>query len=172
MNPETISIIKDLAVIILSVTAAALCVALTVGLIRLFPYLRRSASNLDKTTAATAQISQDFAAVSEGVAQNLSKTTDNLEKTTAATAQISQDFAAISKQTSQNFAQSVENVAQATQDVGHFAGILGFIASLLDIRGLASQLDFGNIKNLRDFGRFLLDRTPDFSRIFSRWRSG
>lgn len=172
MSPETISIIKDLVVIILSVTAIVLCVALTVGFIRLFPYLRRSASNLEQTTEATAQISQDFAAVSEGVAQNLSKTTENLEKTTAATAQISQDFAAVSQEASQNFAKSVENVAQATQDLRYFVGVLEFIASLTDIRGLANRLDLGSIKNLRDFGRFFLEHTPDFSRIFSRWRSG
>lgn len=172
MNPETIAIIKDIAIIILAVTAIVLCVALTVGFIRLFPHLRRSAQNLAETTAATAQISQDFAAISEGAAQNLSKTTENLEKTTAATAQFSQDFAAVSKDASQNFAESVANVAQATRDLRHFAGVLEFIASLTDIRGLATHLDFRNIKNLRDFGRFFLEHTPDFTRIFSRWRGG
>ncbi len=96
MVAEIIAIIKDVSIIGLVVTATALLVVLTVGLIKLFPSWRRTSDNLERSTAATAKISEDFAAVSEDVAQNLAKltkdsaqTAENLKESTSLLANIS-----------------------------------------------------------------------------------
>lgn len=52
---DAISLAKDVAIIALVVTAAALCVTITVGVMRLLPALRQSVLNLEKVTSSAVE---------------------------------------------------------------------------------------------------------------------
>ncbi len=70
--PQPVSLAKDIAVIVLAVAAAALCVTITVGWIRLLPALRRSVLNLEEVMSSAV-----------GAAPHMVETAVNVKNTTA-----------------------------------------------------------------------------------------
>ena len=87
---EALAIAKEVAIILLVVSAAALGIFAIVGLVRLFPHLRRLVENLSVTTASTAKVDGDLASVSSDI-------TADVKKTTAAVAEASENLVKGSK---------------------------------------------------------------------------
>ena len=135
---EALAIVKEVAVIVLVASATVLCVVAIVGLIRLFPYLRRLVENLAGTTMSTSKIAGDLASVSSDVATNVRKTaastaeaSENLAKTTASTAKVAGDLAGVStdiavdvRRTTTAAAEASENLAKTTASTAKVAGDL------------------------------------------------
>ncbi len=115
---ETVELVQRIAVIVLAVSAAALCVAVTVALAALFPRLRRIAFNLERTTESTAEtaantavISQSFADRSDEIAENLSQAAANANAASA------------------DMAQTMKNTASASQLLGPAGAVADFAAA-------------------------------------------
>ena len=106
MSAEVIVLVKDIAIILLAVSATVLCVTFTVGSIKLFPSLRRTARHLDSATASTAKISSDFAQVSADIAANVQKGTASM-------------------------ANAAENIASASKDVADVTPLLKLLGPAL-----------------------------------------
>ena len=68
---ETLAVVKEIGIILLLVGAFGLCVIVAIGLVKLFPHLRRWAEHMATTAEAAAKITGDFAAVSADVAGGL-----------------------------------------------------------------------------------------------------
>ena len=152
---ETIIILKEVAKILLLLGALGLCVIVAVGLVKLFPHLRRLTENLATTTQSTAKITGDFAAVSADVADDLRKTAastaagaEHLATTAEATAKIAGDFADVSAGVADDLrkftasaaagAEHLADTAQATAKItGDFADVSADVAG--DIRQTAAS---------------------------------
>ena len=140
---EALAVVKEVATILLVVSASALCIFVIVGLVRLFPYLLHLVENLTGTTASTAKIAGDLAVVSADVAADVRKTTvaaaeasENLASTTASTAKIAGDLANVSsdvatdvRKTAAGTAEVSENLASTTASTAKIAGDLEEVSS-------------------------------------------
>ena len=51
MGADSLSVVKDIAAILLLASGATLCIALTIVVVKLFPSIRRSVLNLEKVTS-------------------------------------------------------------------------------------------------------------------------
>ena len=60
MGADPLSVIKDIAEILLLISGAALCVTLTIVAAKLFPAIRRSVVNLEKATSDAADAGPVF----------------------------------------------------------------------------------------------------------------
>ena len=150
---ETLAIIREIAIILLLVGAFGLCVIVAVGLVKLFPHLRRATENWANTTVATAQIAGDFAVVSGNVAADL-------RQTTASTAKIIGDFAAISddvagdvRKTTASTADGAEHFAQTCRNVMESSAYLRTAMQLLEL--------FGPAGRAADFASMGISRIPE-----------
>ena len=144
---ETVIILKEVAKILLLVGAFGLCVIVAVGLVKLFPYLRRWAEHMATTAEAASKITGDFAVVSADVAGDMRKTVastavgaEHLANTAVATAKIAGDFAAISADVAEDVqktaASTAEGAAQLVNAVGAASKIGGdFAAVSADVAG-------------------------------------
>ena len=150
---ETLVIVREVAVILLAATATTLCVLATIGLVRLFPYLRHLMENLAGTTASTAKIAGDLASVSADVAADLRKTTasaaeaaENLTVTTASTAKIAGDLASVSadvaadvRKTTTSAAEASESLAEASKNILESSAYIRTALQLLELLGPAGR---------------------------------
>ena len=143
---ETLTVVKEIAVILLLSSAFGLCVIVAVGLVKLFPHLRRATENWANTTESTAQIAGDFAVVSRDVAADL-------RQTTASTAKIIGDFAAISddvagdvRKTTASTAEGAEYFAQTGRNAMESSAYLRTAMQLLELLGPAGKaVNFANM---------------------------
>ena len=150
---ETLAVVKEVAIILLVATATALCILAIVGLVRLFPYLRRLTENLAMTTASTAKIAGDLAGVSADVAADVRKATasaaeatENLAMTTASTAKIVGDLASVSadvaadvRRTTASAAEATENLAKASKNILESSAYIRTALQLLELLGPAGR---------------------------------
>lgn len=142
-----LGLIGDVLVVILLGCATILCVALTIGVVKIAPPLLRSARNLDK-------ISGDFAAVSHDIAEDLAKTAHN----TAAA--------------SENAVQASSNMVSATGDFADAMATLAAVARV-DIRAILTLVAKGNIGTLKDLAGYVAQNIPQAaSRMGSIFRRG
>lgn len=146
---EAVETIRSIAIVVLAVAAAALCLAFTVVLVVLLPRILRIASDLEKTADSVAQsaantsvISRNFSERSGEIAENVAGTTDNLKTATASTAEaarnaaeISRSFAERSGEIAENVAGSVENLNAATASTAEAAGNLASASRILGPAG-------------------------------------
>ena len=79
MNSEPLTLIKDVAIIALMVSGFALCLTLTIGLVRIFPSLRRSLFNLEKASEAAPEVAANAVTASQAIAA----AAENVKTTTA-----------------------------------------------------------------------------------------
>ena len=93
MGSEVTAVVKDIAVILLVVSATVLCVSITVGLIKLFPSIRDAIHHLASTARSASKISSDFAEVSANVATNLDRGTASIASASGNICSISKDVA-------------------------------------------------------------------------------
>ncbi len=133
---EALAVVKEVATILLVVSASALCIFVIFGLVRLFPYLLHLVENLTGTTASTAKIAGDLAVVSADVAADVRKTTvaaaeasENLASTTASTAKIAGDLAGVS---SDVVADMRKTIAAAAETAENLAGATASTAKITD----------------------------------------
>ncbi len=61
MESDAMTLVKDIVSIILMAVATVLCAALIIGLIKVFPTLRRSLLNLERVSTSTAEAAPDVA---------------------------------------------------------------------------------------------------------------
>jgi methyl-accepting chemotaxis protein len=168
---EIVSAVKEVAIILFVIAAIILCTAVTVGIIKLFPSFRRTQHNLEKTTAATGKIAEDFATVSESVASNLAETAGNAMTMSVNVAKTTGDFARVSDDVAQNIAATAHNATESSKHILEATENIAAIASL-DVRGIAIAFARGNIKSLRDMAQFVGERGWSLARSFVRRGSG
>ena len=137
LSLETVEAIQGVAVIVLTVSASALCVALTVTLAALFPRLRRIAFNLEQTSESTGQTAANTAAISQSLADRSGEIADNLERTTASAAQTAANTAVISQAIADRSGEIADNLSQAA---GNFNAASADAAQTMTNMASASQL--------------------------------
>ena len=126
---ETLIILKEVAKILLLVGAFGLCVIVAIGLVKLFPHLRRWAEHMATTAEAASKIAGDFAVVSTDVAGDMRKTVastavgaEHLATTAVATAKIAGDFAAISADVAEDMRKAAASTAVGAEHLATTAG--------------------------------------------------
>ena len=120
---ETLTVVKEIAIILLLVGAFGLCVVVAWGLVKLFPHLRRWAEYMAATAEAASKISGDFAAVSADVAGDVQKTVastavgaEHLASTAEAASKIGGDFAAVSADVAGDVRKAAASTADGAKD--------------------------------------------------------
>ena len=123
---ETLAVVKEIGIILLLAGAFGLCLIVAIGLVKLFPHLRRYADHMANTAEAASKITGDFAAVSADVAGDVRKTAastavgaEHLANTAMATAKITGDFAAVSSDVASDMRETAASTAEAA---GHLKG--------------------------------------------------
>ena len=144
---ETIILIKEVAKILLFVGGFGLCVIVAIGLVKLFPHLRRLAAYLATAAEATSKIGGDFAVVSADVAGDVRKTAastaagaERLAAAAGAASKITGDFAAVSadvagdvRKTVASTAVGAERLVDAAEAASKISG--DFAAVSADVAG-------------------------------------
>ena len=92
--------IQTIAVVILVLSATALCLILAIGLALVLPRIRRIAGNLEQTTQSSAEtaasvavIAHSFAERSDAIAENLAQTSQNFNAASADSAEAMKNIA-------------------------------------------------------------------------------
>jgi hypothetical protein len=67
MESDAMTLVKDIVSIILMVVATVLCAALIIGLIKVFPTLRRSLLNLERVSTSAAEAAPDMVAAAGNI---------------------------------------------------------------------------------------------------------
>jgi uncharacterized protein (UPF0147 family) len=103
MGSDVLATVNGIAVLVLVVSGTILCLAVTVGLFKLYPSLRRTVSNLEKTTQSTAAAAENAAIISKSIAgraddiaENIATAAEKARDAMASTAEAAGNIAAAS----------------------------------------------------------------------------
>lgn len=142
---EVLAIVKEVVIIVLVASASILCLLVIVGLVKLFPHLRRLVENLEGTTASTAKIASDLAGVSADVATDVKNTTSaaamatkNLEDVTASAAKIAGDMASVSIDVTNDVRKTTAAAAEASENLAITMASTAKVAT--DLAGVSADV--------------------------------
>ena len=122
---ETVIILKEVAKILLFGGAFGLCIIVAIGLVKLFPHLRRLVGNLAAAAEAASKIGGDLAAASADVA-------GDVRKAAASTAEGAEHFA----ETGRNVMEFSGTLQTAIRVVQTLVAAYGGMANIVE-RGIS-----------------------------------
>ena len=115
MGPDALTIANGIAVFIMALSGIALCLTVTVVVIKLYPSIRRTVSNLEKTTESTVVTAENTAVVSASMAANANSISGDLSVASAK-----------GRETMESAAEAANNLAAASR-------LLGSAGTLVDV---------------------------------------
>ena len=147
MDPDTMSVVRDIFIIVAAGALAAMCLAVTAIAIKLYRPLRAAAADSAETARNLNRISGDLAAVSEETAGNIAQTSRNLVDITEKAKDGTEELATVihsARQASASIAAAAATAARIAEMVSRLvpeapadgAGVSGLGALLRVVRGL------------------------------------